>query len=332
MGEYPAREKGLINVCLENNILKIAVPASVCAKMSEGRMMLRVELSKGAVVKMGTFPVADLRSPETSLSCRDVEIERRLCFVDNDFVFSMQMGPGAAMDGFSPSVEVVERGASVCLRITDAKRAFETPDLRGPAGPRGERGPAPSLTADAEGSVYADGQLLTDVLKRASNDAAAQVDAAVEETAARVGAALDTAAARTDAAVQTAAEASVRAEASADNADSAASRAIAAAAAASSASSGLETPFDVLAHSECTLEGRVGALESVLLEVLSGKAPIAELQVAKLGVWGANNLVLTGRGAPAVPPDRAGQLYVDTAARALYYSTDNAAVSDWQPA
>ena len=89
---------------------------------------------------------------------------------------------------------------------------------------------------------------------------------------------------------------------------------------------------EVLAHSDCTLEERVTHLEGLLVGVLSGKVLIPELQVKKLGVWGDNNLVVTGEGAPAKAPDRAGQFYVDTKNNAVYHSVGNGAVSDWKNA
>lgn len=88
--------------------------------------------------------------------------------------------------------------------------------------------------------------------------------------------------------------------------------------------------FAVLAASDCSLEARVTTLEQTLMAVLSGAAVIPALQVRELGVWGSNNLILTGSGAPAKAPDRAGQLYIDTASGAVYKSTGNAAVSDWK--
>lgn len=89
---------------------------------------------------------------------------------------------------------------------------------------------------------------------------------------------------------------------------------------------------EVLAHSDCTLEERVTHLERLLMEMLSGKVLIPELQVKKLGVWGDNNLVVTGEGAPSKAPDRAGQFYVDTKNNAVYHSVGNGAVSDWKNA
>lgn len=89
---------------------------------------------------------------------------------------------------------------------------------------------------------------------------------------------------------------------------------------------------ETLAHSDCTLEERIAHLEGLLVGVLSGKVLIPELQVKKLGVWGDNNLVVTGEGAPAKAPDRAGQFYIDTAADAVYHSVGNGAVSAWKNA
>lgn len=94
--------------------------------------------------------------------------------------------------------------------------------------------------------------------------------------------------------------------------------------------SGDSDTFAVLAASDFSLEARVTTLERTLAAVLSGAAVIPALQVRELGVWGSNNLILTGSGAPAKAPDRAGQLYIDTASGAVYKSTGNAAVSDWK--
>ena len=94
--------------------------------------------------------------------------------------------------------------------------------------------------------------------------------------------------------------------------------------------SGDSDAFNVLAASDCSLEARVTTLEQTLAAALSGDAVIPALQVRELGVWGSNNLILTGSGAPAKAPDRAGQLYIDTASGAVYKSTGNAAVSDWK--
>ena len=58
--------------------------------------------------------------------------------------------------------------------------------------------------------------------------------------------------------------------------------------------------------------------------------PSSLLQVKKLGVWDGNNIVVTGEGAPAKAPDRAGQFYIDTKNNAVYHSVGNNAVSDWK--
>lgn len=89
---------------------------------------------------------------------------------------------------------------------------------------------------------------------------------------------------------------------------------------------------ETLAHSDCTLEERIAHLEGLLVGVLSGKVLIPELQVKKLGVWGDNNLVVTGEGAPTKAPDRAGKFYVDTKNNAVYHSVGNGAVSAWKNA
>lgn len=94
--------------------------------------------------------------------------------------------------------------------------------------------------------------------------------------------------------------------------------------------SGDSDTFAVLAASDCSLEARVTTLEQTLAAVLSGATVIPKLQVRELGVWGSNNLILTGSGAPTKAPDRAGQFYIDTASGAVYKSTGNAAVADWK--
>lgn len=90
--------------------------------------------------------------------------------------------------------------------------------------------------------------------------------------------------------------------------------------------------MDVLAESECSLEGRIARLEKALIDLTSGRTFIPKLTVKELEVWGANNLIVTGEGAPTKAPDRAGQIYIDTKNNAQYRSTGNAAVSDWKNA
>lgn len=87
---------------------------------------------------------------------------------------------------------------------------------------------------------------------------------------------------------------------------------------------------EALAHSNCTLEQRVAHLERLLVSILSGQTYIPKLTVRELDVWGGNNLIVTGAGAPTKAPDRAGQLYIDTKNNAVYRSIGNGAVSDWK--
>lgn len=97
----------------------------------------------------------------------------------------------------------------------------------------------------------------------------------------------------------------------------------------------VETYDDVinaLAHSDCTLDQRIEALEKALIAVLSGKVQIPELQVKRLYVWGDNNIAPVGEGAPTKVPDKAGQFYIDKTTRTLYYSTGNATISNWKTA
>lgn len=89
---------------------------------------------------------------------------------------------------------------------------------------------------------------------------------------------------------------------------------------------------EVLAQSECSLEARIARLEKALIALVTGQTFIPKLAVKELAVWGDNNLIVTGDGAPAKAPDRAGQIYIDTKNNAQYRSTGNAAVSDWKNA
>ena len=146
----------------------------------------------------------------------------------------------------------------------------------GDPGPVGPKGDPPKITADEQGNIYSDGELVTSVVAEAATKA------------------------------NTAAE---------------------------SAQHVVDTYDDVintLAHSDCTLDERVEALEKALIAVLSGAVVIPKLQVKELNVWGDNNLAPVGDGAPTKAPDRAGQFYIDKTARTLYFSTGNAAVSDWK--
>ena len=86
----------------------------------------------------------------------------------------------------------------------------------------------------------------------------------------------------------------------------------------------------VLAHSEDTLREGQKALAERVDNIASGKELVENLNVRNLGVWGDNNLVIVATTAPDRKPDRAGQIWVDTANNAVYKSVANGAVSDWK--
>lgn len=92
----------------------------------------------------------------------------------------------------------------------------------------------------------------------------------------------------------------------------------------------VNTALDVLAHSDCTLEEKVTALATLLTGICDGRVTLPSLNVERLGVWGENNLIMTGSGAPLTPPDRPGQIYIDTTNNAQYNSAGNNSVSDWK--
>lgn len=100
--------------------------------------------------------------------------------------------------------------------------------------------------------------------------------------------------------------------------------------AAQEAADNITTPLDVLAHSDCTLEEKVTALGQLIADICEGRVTLPSLNVKRLGVWDENNLIVTGSGAPLTPPDRAGQIYIDTTNNAQYNSTGNNSVSDWK--
>lgn len=88
--------------------------------------------------------------------------------------------------------------------------------------------------------------------------------------------------------------------------------------------------FPVLAHSDCTLEQRISHLEQQLADALSGKMYIPALKVRDFEAWGEVLNIRTGAGDPTRVPDKAGQFYVDTLNRVLYFATGNTAISDWK--
>lgn len=100
--------------------------------------------------------------------------------------------------------------------------------------------------------------------------------------------------------------------------------------AAQEAADDITTPLDILAHSDCTLEEKMTTLAQLLADICEGRVTLPSFNVKRLGVWGENNLIVTGSGAPLTPPDRAGQIYIDTTNNAQYNSTGNLSVADWK--
>lgn len=113
-------------------------------------------------------------------------------------------------------------------------------------------------------------------------------------------------------------------------ANNAASAATSAAASATAAVVNMDTVLGVLAHADATVEKKLETLAELVIGIISGTVLVEKLNVRNLGVWGDNNLVVVGSGAPTAKPDRAGQIYIDKTNNATYKSTGNSAVSDWK--
>lgn len=127
-----------------------------------------------------------------------------------------------------------------------------------------------------------------------------------------------------------AAEKAADAASAASAANDAASAATSAAASATAAVVNMDTVFGVLAHADATIEKKLDTLAKLVIGIISGTVLVEKLNVRNLGVWGDNNLVVVGSGAPTAKPDRAGQIYIDKTNNATYKSTGNSAVSDWK--
>lgn len=125
-------------------------------------------------------------------------------------------------------------------------------------------------------------------------------------------------------------EKATAANAAASAANDAASAATSAAASATAAVVNMDTVFGVLAHADATIEKKLDTLAKLVIGIISGTVLVEKLNVRNLGVWGDNNLVVVGSGAPTAKPDRAGQIYIDKTNNATYKSTGNSAVSDWK--
>jgi len=125
-------------------------------------------------------------------------------------------------------------------------------------------------------------------------------------------------------------EKATAAQEAATAANNAASAATSAAAAATAAVVNMDTVLGVLAHADATVEKKLETLAELVIGIISGTVLVEKLNVRNLGVWGDNNLVVVGSGAPTAKPDRAGQIYIDKTNNATYKSTGNSAVSDWK--
>lgn len=158
-----------------------------------------------------------------------------------------------------------------------------------------------------------------------------QVDAMFDRLVADIDTATNAAASATSRASE-AASSATQSSTHASKAQNAQAGAESAAGDAEAAAADAHNALDLLADSGCSLDERVDALEKALIAVLSGSVLLPNVQAKKLGVWGENNLIVTGAGAPVLTPDRAGQFYIDVATRTLYYSTGNSAISDWKNA
>ena len=85
----------------------------------------------------------------------------------------------------------------------------------------------------------------------------------------------------------------------------------------------------VIAQSECTLEKRIASLERLFIQLCSGDVVAENIQTKQLGVWSKNNIVKVGSGAPTVPPDFAGQIYVDYTNNVAYKANGNESINNW---
>lgn len=137
-------------------------------------------------------------------------------------------------------------------------------------------------------------------------------------------------AAAANTAAENANEKAQAAQTAATAANNAASAATSAAAAATAAVVNMDTVLGVLAHADATVEKKLETLAELVIGIISGTVLVEKLNVRNLGVWGDNNLVVVGSGAPTAKPDRAGQIYIDKTNNATYKSTGNSAVSDWK--
>lgn len=139
--EYPVQNEIALPAIIEHDVLKIEIPAAVCSNLSEGILLLRIEMSSGDVVRIGTFRIAELLSINTPATNQSVPIEHQLCIVENDLSFELRLGANIALNGISPTINVVKSGDDIKLRITDAGGTKTTPSINGKKGDKGDPGP-----------------------------------------------------------------------------------------------------------------------------------------------------------------------------------------------
>lgn len=123
----------------------------------------------------------------------------------------------------------------------------------------------------------------------AANNAAAAADSAAGSASTATTAA-NAAAGKANAATTAANNAATAANTATGKANEAATAANNAAESAQRVVDTYDDVINTLAHSDCTLDERVEALEKALIAVLSGAVVIPKLQIKELNVWGNNSL------------------------------------------
>lgn len=123
----------------------------------------------------------------------------------------------------------------------------------------------------------------------AANNAAAAANSAAGSASTETTAA-NTAAGKANAATTAANNAATAANTATGKANEAATAANNAAESAQRVVDTYDDVINTLAHSDCTLDERVEALEKALIAVLSGAVVIPKLQIKELNVWGNNSL------------------------------------------
>lgn len=135
--EHPHQNDFALPALIEHDVLKVNIPAAVCRNLSEGILSLRIEMSSGDAVRIGTFRIAELLSVNIPSANQNMPIEHQLCIVENELSFELRIGSNIALNGISPTIGFVEEGDDIRLCITDAKGTKTTPNIRGKKGDSG---------------------------------------------------------------------------------------------------------------------------------------------------------------------------------------------------